>query len=147
MEKRGGGDGLGRTFGADAERCDPGELAIAKGSDDGAGHGSCAHQTGQFSGVRAGRRRLPRRDEERCSEGVLEERAAIDGGLHERIDGRWRKEVSRWGSDGRPINARLKGMSDPQHWPSLPLDQWQDTYSTLHLWTQIVGKIRMTLSP
>ena len=31
-------------------------------------------------------------------------------------------------------------------WPSLTLKQWQDTYTTLHLWTQIVGKIRMALS-
>jgi len=36
--------------------------------------------------------------------------------------------------------------SDPL-WPSLPLAAWQDTYLTLHLWTQIVGKIRMTMSP
>src|SRR5271169_6864310 len=36
--------------------------------------------------------------------------------------------------------------SDPL-WPSLPLDAWQDTYLTLHLWSQIVGKIRMTMSP
>jgi len=33
------------------------------------------------------------------------------------------------------------------NWPALPLDAWQDTYSTLQLWTQIVGKVRMTLSP
>jgi Family of unknown function (DUF5996) len=32
-------------------------------------------------------------------------------------------------------------------WPSLPLAAWQDTYSTLHLWTQIVGKIRLALAP
>src|SRR5689334_8361293 len=32
-------------------------------------------------------------------------------------------------------------------WPSLPLDAWLDTYQTLHMWTQIAGKIRMTLSP
>jgi len=32
-------------------------------------------------------------------------------------------------------------------WPPLPLNEWQDTYRTLHMWTQIVGKIRMTLSP
>jgi hypothetical protein len=38
-------------------------------------------------------------------------------------------------------------MSDLQHWPSLPLNDWQDTYRTLHMWTQIVGKVRMTLSP
>ncbi|MDP9159814.1 MAG: DUF5996 family protein [Acidobacteriota bacterium] len=32
-------------------------------------------------------------------------------------------------------------------WPSLPLTEWQDTLETLHMWTQIVGKVRMTLSP
>src|SRR5215831_1735078 len=37
-------------------------------------------------------------------------------------------------------------MSDPNAWPALPLKEWQDTYRTLHMWTQIVGKIRMELS-
>ena len=32
-------------------------------------------------------------------------------------------------------------------WPALPLEAWQDTYATLHMWTQIVGKIRKTLTP
>jgi hypothetical protein len=32
-------------------------------------------------------------------------------------------------------------------WPALPLEAWSDTCATLHLWTQIVGKIRLTLSP
>lgn len=32
-------------------------------------------------------------------------------------------------------------------WPSLPLDQWSDTYQTLHLWTQIVGKTRLSQAP
>jgi|SRR5579862_502586 len=32
-------------------------------------------------------------------------------------------------------------------WPALPLADWQDTYRTLHMWTQIAGKIRMELSP
>jgi len=32
-------------------------------------------------------------------------------------------------------------------WPSLPLAEWQDTYATLHMWTQIVGKVRLALSP
>jgi uncharacterized protein DUF5996 len=32
-------------------------------------------------------------------------------------------------------------------WPRLPLDEWQSTYATLHLWTQIVGKTRLRLSP
>ena len=38
-------------------------------------------------------------------------------------------------------------MSNLDRWPPLPLHEWQDTYRTLHMWTQIVGKIRMTLSP
>jgi hypothetical protein len=32
-------------------------------------------------------------------------------------------------------------------WPELPTAAWRDTYATLHLWTQIVGKIRLTKSP
>lgn len=36
-------------------------------------------------------------------------------------------------------------MSD--EWPALPLDAWQDTCATLHLWTQIVGKVRLAQTP
>lgn len=32
-------------------------------------------------------------------------------------------------------------------WPSLPLDEWRETYETLHLWTQMVGKTRLALAP
>ena len=32
-------------------------------------------------------------------------------------------------------------------WPDLPLDAWRDTYATLHMWTQIVGKVRLALTP
>ncbi len=32
-------------------------------------------------------------------------------------------------------------------WPALPFAEWKDTAITLHMWTQIVGKIRLTLSP
>jgi len=32
-------------------------------------------------------------------------------------------------------------------WPELPLAAWQDTYATLHMWTKIVGKVRLALSP
>ena len=32
-------------------------------------------------------------------------------------------------------------------WPALPLARWQDTYATLHMWTQIVGKTRLALAP
>jgi Family of unknown function (DUF5996) len=32
-------------------------------------------------------------------------------------------------------------------WPALPLSEWKETYDTLHMWTQIVGKIRLALTP
>src|SRR5213592_4864702 len=32
-------------------------------------------------------------------------------------------------------------------WPSLPLAAWHDTYATLHMWTQMVGKVRLALTP
>ena len=34
-----------------------------------------------------------------------------------------------------------------ESWPALPLEAWQDTYATLHMWTQIVGKVRLAQSP
>jgi hypothetical protein len=36
---------------------------------------------------------------------------------------------------------------NPDLWPELPLAAWQDTYATLHMWSQIVGKVRLALSP
>jgi hypothetical protein len=42
----------------------------------------------------------------------------------------------------------LKDFTDsPSCWPALPFDSWQETRATLHMWTQIVGKIRMSLTP
>jgi hypothetical protein len=39
-------------------------------------------------------------------------------------------------------------LSDaPECWPSLPLESWEDTRGTLHMWTQIVGKVRLALTP
>src|SRR5258706_14844553 len=38
------------------------------------------------------------------------------------------------------------GLRD-EVWPSLPLESWRDTFATLHMWTQIAGKIRLTQSP
>lgn len=32
-------------------------------------------------------------------------------------------------------------------WPPLPYEEWKDTYATLHMWTQIVGKIRLKQTP
>jgi Family of unknown function (DUF5996) len=35
----------------------------------------------------------------------------------------------------------------PTGWPALPYAAWKDTRDTLHLWTQIVGKIRLSQAP
>ena len=43
--------------------------------------------------------------------------------------------------------AALSQSPNLNSWPELPLDAWQDTYATLHMWTQIVGKVRLALSP
>jgi hypothetical protein len=38
-------------------------------------------------------------------------------------------------------------MTNENTWPALPLDAWRDTQETLHLWTQIIGKIRLIQTP
>ena len=40
-------------------------------------------------------------------------------------------------------------MPGPQDeaWPDLPYASWKETCATLHLWTQIVGKVRLALTP
>jgi hypothetical protein len=43
--------------------------------------------------------------------------------------------------------AALPTITNPHSWPELPLAAWQDTYATLHMWTQIAGKVRLALSP
>jgi hypothetical protein len=34
-----------------------------------------------------------------------------------------------------------------ERWPPLPYDGWKDTYATLHMWTQVVGKVALALAP
>lgn len=36
---------------------------------------------------------------------------------------------------------------DSSAWPALPYAAWAETYATLHLWTQVAGKIRLALTP
>jgi hypothetical protein len=40
------------------------------------------------------------------------------------------------------MNERTQSL-----WPEIPLAAWQDTRDTLHLWTQIVGKVRLANTP
>ena len=42
---------------------------------------------------------------------------------------------------------RSTARAEQDLWPELPLEAWLDTYATLHMWTQIVGKVRLKLSP
>ena len=58
-----------------------------------------------------------------------------------------------WCDQGRdaPVDRDARSPTDPGHiwagWPELRLADWQDTRDTLHLWTQIVGKVRLALAP
>jgi Family of unknown function (DUF5996) len=38
-------------------------------------------------------------------------------------------------------------VGQDEWWPALPLEQWKDTRATLHMWTQVVGKVRLALTP
>lgn len=44
--------------------------------------------------------------------------------------------------------SQSRTLSDSSEcWPAIRLADWKDTYATLHMWTQIVGKIRLELTP
>ncbi|MHB1140758.1 MAG: DUF5996 family protein [Sulfuricaulis sp.] len=45
------------------------------------------------------------------------------------------------------VNRQAQGVVRDAIWPALPLAEWQDTYATLHRWTQIVGKVRLARAP
>jgi hypothetical protein len=42
----------------------------------------------------------------------------------------------------------MTGLADARReWPALPKESWTDTYATLHMWTQVVGKVCLALTP
>ena len=43
--------------------------------------------------------------------------------------------------------SKMSNTESTERWPALPLEAWRDTCETLHMWTQIVGKVRLVLSP
>jgi Family of unknown function (DUF5996) len=45
------------------------------------------------------------------------------------------------------IAAQTGSSGEGNRWPPLPYDEWKDTCTTLHLWTQVVGKIRLAKAP
>ena len=48
---------------------------------------------------------------------------------------------------GEGLARELTGSPSGNAWPELPLQAWRETYDTLHRWTQILGKIRLALTP
>src|SRR5262245_13408596 len=42
---------------------------------------------------------------------------------------------------------RTPNRSTTADWPELPFAQGRDTWTTLHLWTQVVGKVRLVQTP
>ncbi|MBV9250562.1 MAG: hypothetical protein JO227_15100 [Acetobacteraceae bacterium] len=38
-------------------------------------------------------------------------------------------------------------IASAEAWPALPFDQWRESCRTLHMWTQVVGKIRLAHAP
>jgi Family of unknown function (DUF5996) len=42
---------------------------------------------------------------------------------------------------------KIAGNKRHEFWPSLPFAEWKETAATLHMWTQIIGKVRLTQTP
>jgi hypothetical protein len=60
--------------------------------------------------------------------------------------------LPRFAPESAPQKSRVaKGatgsIDEADQWPALPFRQWKDTCATLHMWTQIVGKIRLAFTP
>lgn len=45
------------------------------------------------------------------------------------------------------ISNEMNNGETAVRWPALPLEAWKDTCETLHMWTQVVGKVRLEMSP
>jgi Family of unknown function (DUF5996) len=41
----------------------------------------------------------------------------------------------------------MANSANTEIWPALPFSEWKETARTLHMWTQVVGKVRLALSP
>ncbi|MEN3384911.1 MAG: hypothetical protein V7608_4955 [Hyphomicrobiales bacterium] len=45
------------------------------------------------------------------------------------------------------MSSSAKASIDNNAWPGLAYTDWQDSCNTLHLWTQVVGKVKLALAP
>src|SRR5678809_828502 len=46
-----------------------------------------------------------------------------------------------------PMNSADSNSPDHNPWPAPAYADWQDTCGTLHLWTQVIGKVKLALAP
>lgn len=60
---------------------------------------------------------------------------------HAREDQDMRRESTVFARRHSPLQDR------DQTWPALPYAEWKPTYDTLHMWMQIVGKVKLELTP
>jgi hypothetical protein len=73
---------------------------------------------------------------------MADERRSDDERLDEAID-------ETFPASDPPANTVETGIQprNGDEWPALPYDAWKDTYATLHMWTQVVGKIALARAP
>jgi peroxiredoxin len=61
-----------------------------------------------------------------------------------------KENLKRAGGDGgikMDTTMTAQGDAAGEIWPALPNEEWKDTLATLHMWTQIVGKVKLVLVP
>src|SRR5262245_5480724 len=95
-------------------------------------------------------RRLLRRESEPARHEALQE-GAPSGHSQLRAGRGLGLVLRRRGRDGagaaRAGERAVGAVHAAETWPPLPLEAWEPTCDTLHLWTQIVGKTRLALAP
>src|SRR5204863_131497 len=55
--------------------------------------------------------------------------------------------VLRGRGRSRPRHELRRALATTDRWPELPYEAWRDTKQTLHMYLQVVGKLRLALSP
>ena len=48
---------------------------------------------------------------------------------------------------GEAYHAVMRASVSDAAWPALPYEEWKDTYATLHMWMQVVGKVALAKAP
>ena len=72
---------------------------------------------------------------------AADRKVALKGGGANKTEWRF---TSRFKAAATP--RAMTGMNSSA-WPALAYEDWADTCNTLHLWTQVVGKVKLALAP